>query len=37
MRIFVANWNFVDKLLENKINSKFAEREVVIDSRRRRW
>jgi len=36
MRDFVANWKrFVDKLLENKINSKVVEPEVVTISRRR--
>ena len=37
MRVFVANWkHFVEKLLENKINSKFVEPEMVVNSRRRR-
>ena len=37
MRVFVANWkHFVDNLLENKINAKFVEPEVVVSSRRRR-
>jgi len=37
MRIFVANWkHFVDKLFENRINSKFIEPEVDVNSRRRR-
>jgi len=34
MCVFLANWkHFVDKLLENKINSKFVEPEVVVSSR----